>query len=108
MAKARRGEVWWAQLPPPAGTRPVLILTRNGALDMRTSITVAPLTRTRRGIDSEVDLIRNDGVPTDCTISLDSMLTIPKSALQRKIVKLAPAKLDDVCRAIHFALELPF
>jgi mRNA interferase MazF len=108
MAKVRRGEVWWAQLPPPVGMRPVLILTRNTALDVRSSITVAPLTRTRRGINSEVDLTRNDGVPTDCTISLDNILTIPKATLQRKIVKLTPAKLDDVCRAMHFALDLPF
>jgi mRNA interferase MazF len=108
MAKLRRGEVWWSQLPAPAGLRPVLILTRNAASDSRTSITVAPLTRTRRGIDSEVDLSRSDGVPTDCTISLDNMLTIPKATLQRKIVKLAPTKLDEVCRAMHFALELPF
>lgn len=108
MAKARRGEVWWAELPLPAGMRPVLILTRDSARDARTSVTVAPLTRTRRGIESEVDLARNDGVPTDCTVSLDSMLTIPKATLRRKIARLAPARLDDVCRAIHFALALPF
>ena len=26
-----RGEVWWANLPPPIGRRPVLLLSRNRA-----------------------------------------------------------------------------
>jgi mRNA-degrading endonuclease toxin of MazEF toxin-antitoxin module len=25
----RRGEVWWADLPAPAGKRPVVLLSRN-------------------------------------------------------------------------------
>ena len=108
MAKMARGEVWWANLPPPAGPRPVVILTRNGVLEKRSSVTVAPLSRTRRNIPSEVNLARTDGVPSDCSISLDGILTIPKALLQRRIATLNSTRLDELCRAIHFALELPF
>jgi mRNA interferase MazF len=52
----RRGEIWWAQLPGPAARRPVLLLTRNAAYAVRTSVTVAPLTTTIREIPVEVSL----------------------------------------------------
>ena len=39
----RRGEVWWADLPPPAGRRPVLIITGDSAITVRDALTVAPL-----------------------------------------------------------------
>jgi len=38
----RRGEIWWADLPPPAGRRPVLLLSRDEAYAIRGLITVAP------------------------------------------------------------------
>ena len=41
-----RGEVWWAELPLPAGRRPVLLLSRDAAYKVRTSLTVAMVTRT--------------------------------------------------------------
>ena len=108
MAILARGEIWWASLPAPAGRRPVLILTRTAVLNARTHVTVAPISRTQRGIASEVPLTRADGVPTDCAISLDSILTIPSAVLQRKIVALPSPKMGEVCQAIHFALDLPF
>ena len=108
MAKLSRGEIWWTALPLPAGRRPTLILTRDSILDHRSNITVAPISRTRRGIPSEVELNQADGVPSDCAVSLDSILTIPKIYLQRKITTLAAAKMSEICRAIHFALDLPF
>jgi mRNA interferase MazF len=46
----RRGEVCWADLPPPANRRPVLLLSRNRAYQVRNAVTVAFLTRTIRDI----------------------------------------------------------
>ena len=37
----RRGGVWWADLPPPAGRRPVLIITRDSAIMVRDTLTFA-------------------------------------------------------------------
>jgi hypothetical protein len=31
-AGLKRGEIWWAELPPPVGSRPVVILTRDAVL----------------------------------------------------------------------------
>jgi mRNA interferase MazF len=58
----RRGEVWWADLPAPAGRRPVVLLTRDAAYDTRASVSIAPVTRTIRDIPVEVPLGPEDGL----------------------------------------------
>jgi mRNA interferase MazF len=102
-----RGEVWWAELPPPAGRRPVLLLSRNRAYQVRASVTVAPITRTVRGIPVEVPLTLADGLPAACAVNLDDILTIPKTFLRDRITKLSDEKLLAVAAAISFALDLP-
>ena len=102
----KKGEVWWARMQPPAGRRPVVLLSRNEAYSVRIAVTVAPLTTTIRGIPVEVPLDEKDGMPRTCVVNLDSLLTIPKSYLESKIGQLSSAKLEDVHRAIKFALDL--
>ncbi len=102
----RRGEVWWATLPAPIGRRPVLLLSRNAAYVVRTSVTVAPLTRTIHEIPVEVPLGLQDGLPQDCVINLDGILTIPKRTLDRKLATLSSEKMQLVEKAIQFALAL--
>ena len=102
----QRGEVWWAELPPPAGRRPVLLLSRNSAYAIRTSITVAVITRTIRDIPTEVHLDTEDGMPEHCVINVDDILTVPKSKLAERITALSAEKMTDVARAIIFALDL--
>jgi mRNA interferase MazF len=65
----RRGEVWWANLPSPAGRRPVLLLSRNAAYAVRSLVTIAPITRTVRGIPAEVPLRPADGLPQPCVVN---------------------------------------
>lgn len=103
----QRGDVWWADLPAPVGRRPVLLLSRNAAYRVRTSITVAVITRTIRGIPVEVVLDQADGMPSRCVVNLDDILTIPKSTLANRLTILSPDKMADVAAAIAFALDLP-
>ena len=102
----RRGEIWWAQLPPPIGRRPVLLLSRDAAYSVRTSVTAAIITRTIRNIPVEVLLEQEDGLPTQCAVNLDNILTIPKSRLTERLTILSPDKMTAVARAITFALDL--
>jgi mRNA interferase MazF len=102
----KKGEVWWARLRPPAGRRPVLLLSRDEAYAVRTAVTVAPLTTTMRGIPVEVPLGEADGLPRRCAINLDSVLTIPMTYLEERITRLSPEKLEEVRRALFFALDL--
>ncbi len=102
----RRGEVWWANLPAPAGRRPVLLLSRDAAYGVRTAATVAAITRTIRHIPVEVQLTVQDGMPSQCVVNLDQILTIPMSLLDSPITALDGAKLTEVREAIVFALDL--
>jgi mRNA interferase MazF len=102
----RRGEIWWAELPSPVSRRPVLLLSRDAAYTVRTSITVALVTRTIRRIPVEVSLGQEDGMPSKCVVNLDNILTIPKARLTGLITRLSSDKMADVSKAVIFALDL--
>jgi mRNA interferase MazF len=102
----RRGEIWWANLNPPAGRRPLLLLSRNSAYDIRTSITVALITRTIRDIPVEVMLDIEDGMVSKCVVNLDEIVTIRKSSLLKYITTLSPEKMLAINQAVIFALDL--
>ena len=103
----QRGEIWWAELPPPAGRRPVLLLSRDRAYRVRASITVAVITRTVRNIPVEVALGPEDSMPTACVVNADGILTIPKTLLRDRITSLSREKIAAVASAVRFALDLP-
>ncbi len=90
-----RNDIFWADLGPPAGRRPVCVLTRNAAIEVLLSVTCAPITRTIRGIASEVEIGPDQGLPEACVISCDNVITIPLSDLEDEPV----GHLDDVTRA---------
>jgi len=98
----QRGEVWFAATP--GGDRPVLVLTRDPVADRIGAVTVAALTRTRRGLVSELALAAGaDGVPTDCVVNFDNLHTLPREAFRRRITILAPARLAQACRVLAAA-----
>ncbi len=102
----RHGEVCWAELPQPIGRRPVLLLSRDAAYSVRTSVTIGLVTRTIRAIPVEVPLGPEDGMPEQCVANLDSILTIPKAKLTERITTLSVEKMTAVAKAIIFALDL--
>ena len=102
----QRGEAWWAELPAPIGRRSVLLLSRDAAYRIRTSVTVAVITRTIRNIPVEVLLGQEDGMPIGCAVNLDNILTIPMSRLTERIMMLSPERMTSVAKAIVFALDL--
>ena len=103
----KRGEVWWAHLSGPAAHRPVLLLTRNAAYPVRTSVTVAPLTTTIRDIPVEVRLGPKESLPRECVVNLDDIQTIRKARLVRPLTTLSPEVMKSVDRAVKYALSLP-
>jgi mRNA interferase MazF len=98
----RRGEVWFAATP--GGDRPVLILTRDPVAERIGAVVVAALTRTRRGLVSELDLTAGrDGVPTDCVVNFDNVHTLPREALRRRVTTLSAARMAEACRTLTAA-----
>jgi len=102
----RRGEIWWARLPKPAGKRPVVLLSRDEAYLVRELVTVAPVTTRIRGIPVEVPLGKKEKLPHSCVANLDIITTIPKRLLAVRISQLSPEKMTELDAAIKFALGL--
>lgn len=102
----RRGELWWGEFGPPLGSRPVVLITRDSAYDLREFVTVAPVSTKVRGIPAEVRLGRQDGVTRPSAVNLDNLSTVPKGRLQRRLSALGRGKLRQVDEALHFALGL--
>jgi len=105
----KRGDIRWAELGPPAGRRPVLVVTRTSAIDVLERIAVVPLTRTIRHIASEVPLGRDEGLRQDCVANCDSVAAIPKSVLTgERIGSLDATRIHLLDQALRFALDIRF
>lgn len=94
-----RGEIWFARTP--GGDRPVLILTRDPVAGRIDSVVVAALSRTERGLVSELRLTpEHDGVPTPCVANFDNLHTIPRDRLRRKVTALGAPRMAETCRVL--------
>ena len=101
-----QGDIYWYTFKQPDKNRPVLILTRPSAIPYLTSLTVAPLTTTIRGIPTEVILTPDAGVEEACVVTLDNLQTILKNNLGAFITSLLKEKMHEVRLAISFPLGL--
>jgi len=98
----QRGEIWFAETP--GGDRPVLILTREPVADRIGAVVVAALTRTLRGLVSELELTAaHDSVPTDCVVNFDNIHTLPRVAFRHHLTTLSPSRLAECCRVLRDA-----
>ena len=98
----QRGEIWFAATP--GGDRPVLVLTRDPVAARIGSVVVAALTRTRRGLVSELELsAAADGLPSDCVVNFDNIHTLPSEAFRRRVSSLSAARLAQTCRVLAAA-----
>ncbi len=99
----------WADLGPPAGRRPVCVLTRDAAIEVLSALTCAPITRTIRGIHSEVEVGPAEGLPEPCVISCDNLITVPRTVLDLEPVgRLDLEALVRLDRALRYALDIQY
>ena len=104
-----RAEIYWADLGPPAGRRPVCVLTRTGAITVLSAVTCAPITRTIRGIASEVEVGSEHGLPEPGVISCDNVITLAKERLDPEPIGiLGPDTRAELDHALRFALDIVY
>ena len=101
-----RGDVRWYKFAKPDKRRPVVILTRDSALEYLGEVTVAPITSTIRDIPSEVVLTQLDGMPRECAVNLDHIQTVARGKVGSLITTLTSDKMRALRRACFFALGL--
>jgi len=104
--QVRRGDVRWYEFAKPDKRRPVLVLTRDSALEFLSDVTIAPITSTVRDIPSEVALGPEDGLPKACAVNLDHVQTVPVGRLGPRIARLDAACMVRVRAALAFALGM--
>jgi mRNA interferase MazF len=104
-----RNDIIWADLGPPSGRRPICILTRDAAIPLLNKVTCAPITRTIRGIPSEVEVGKEHGLPETAVITCDNLITVAKTDLDPEPVGhldlVMRARLD---RALRYSLDIIF
>ena len=95
----QRGEVWFAATP--GGDRPVLVLTRDPVADRIGAVVVAALTRTERGLVSELRLDPvTDGVPSECVVNFDNLHTLGRDRFRRRITTLSARRMVAACQTL--------
>jgi len=100
----RRGEVWFADTGR-GGDRPVLVLTRDPVAGRMESVVVAQLTTRVRGLTTELPLTPvDDGVPTDCVVSFDNIVTLPTISLRRYVSTVSAGRMIQACEVLNAAL----
>jgi mRNA interferase MazF len=99
-----RGDIVWHKFREPDKTRPVLILTREGAIPELNTVTVIPITSTIRELPLQVLLTDDDGMKEPCVINFDWIQTVPKNKLSKNVIaRLQDERMEEVSEAIKFA-----
>ena len=99
-----RGDVRLYRFAPPDKKRPVVVLTRGSAIAYLSTVTVAPITSTIRGVPSEVVLDEEDGMKAACAVNLHNAATVPQHLLGRRVSRLSSARMNQICAALRFSL----
>jgi mRNA interferase MazF len=81
----------------------VLILSRDSVLPCLNEVIVVPATRTIRGIDTEVVLTEDDGMPTACALNFDHVSIVRKERLGATIAHLDESRWPEAERALVVA-----
>ncbi|MCL1586862.1 MAG: type II toxin-antitoxin system PemK/MazF family toxin [Actinomycetia bacterium] len=92
-----QGDIWWAEAEDKR--RPMLIVTRTEAIPVLTWILVAPVTRTIRGIPTEVNLDTDDGMPAPCVAAFDNLQPIRRTFLTDFLGSISHRR-TEMCRAL--------
>ena len=100
-----RGDVWDASIPG-VGVHPVVIVTRDTAIPVLSSLVVVLVSSSFHFHVAEVELGTAEGLSRDSAANCDNLFTLPKSVLTRRRGRLGPAKVAALNRALTVALGL--
>lgn len=103
----RQYEIWWARLADSAGSRPVLLLSRDEAFRYLNAVLVVEITTSIRDIPQEVPLGPREGLPRSSVAQLDNIRRIGKWRLETRLGRLPAWRVREVKRALGNTLRWP-
>jgi mRNA interferase MazF len=98
VSNPQQGEIWWAEAEDKR--RPVLVVTRSEAVPVLGWVVVAPVTRTVRGISTEIPLGESDGLAVACAASFDNLQPIRRSVLTERVSGGGPIRHAQIWSAL--------
>jgi len=111
----KRGEVWWAALPPPSGSgpgfrRPVLIVQSDPFNDSRISTAIVAVITSNLALADAPGNVRTSksesGLPKPSVVNVSQVLTIDKALLTARVRSLPSATMARVDYGLRLALNL--
>jgi mRNA interferase MazF len=102
----QRGEIWWADFPPPVHRHPAVVVSRDNSPEGGETVVVARITARIRETPAEVPLGAEDGLPKT-VINAELLSTIRSEDLISRIACLSPQKLAQLDEALRYVLDLP-
>jgi len=104
-ALIQRGDVWDADIPG-VGVHPVVVVTRNTAIPVLSSLVCVLITSSFHGHVAEVAVGREQGLDHESAANCDNILTLPVRVLTRRRGRLGTTKRSELDAALTIALEL--
>ena len=95
---ARRGEVWFADVPGDK-RRPVLVLSRDPMGALLHSVICAPVTSTVRGLVTEIELDEEAGLQRPSVANLDNLFLLARTRLVKRLGRATEAQMGAACAA---------
>lgn len=113
MTDARRGDIWLIDLGEPLGhdqgwTRPALIVSSDGWNAHAKTVTVLPLTRTRHGLPTRVEIepTSSNGLDEVSYARCEDIRAVSERRLTRRIGRVDAVAMEHVACVIRTFLEV--
>ena len=113
MVEVAQGEIWWADMPMPAGSGPgfrrPLVVVQGNALNRSRLPTVVcvPLTSNLVWAAAPGNTLlpaKATGLPKDSVANASQVVSIDRSFLSSRVAKLTPKRLEQVLASIDVVL----
>lgn len=101
----RRGDVVDAVIPG-VGRHPVVVVSRDTAIPVLSSLVCVLVTSTFHGHVAEVELGTEEGLDHECAANCDNIFTLSTSILSGPRGRLGPARLAELDAALSIAIGL--
>ncbi|HEY8732216.1 MAG TPA: type II toxin-antitoxin system PemK/MazF family toxin [Candidatus Limnocylindria bacterium] len=111
-----QGDVWWADLPEPAGSgpgfrRPVVVVQGDTFnLSALQTVVCVPLTSNIRWADAPGNVLltaRATGLPRDSVANVSQIVTLDRTYLTERVGRLSRSKLELLVGGIELMLGRP-
>jgi mRNA interferase MazF len=111
----KRGEIWWATLPPPSGSgpgfrRPVLVIQSNPFNDSRISTAIIAVITSNLALAEAPGNVRaakaESGLSKHSVVNVSQILTIDKALLTDRVQPLSAELMQRVDNGLRLVLDL--